>query len=164
MHRIFILFTFILCNTLFTTSFTSSREAKDLLLLDCVINQNKDVKDSIQLKRNFDILRSKSNDYVSKNLNIIYQTLLANIYAEKLDKLNPKSEQLFNSARKTAKDLGLIDMQIWINTQFGYYYYSYNQYLKAYPYFMESSKLLDFADNNNVFQKSDVYKKMLFSL
>ncbi|MFV0226251.1 hypothetical protein OBK05_00960 [Empedobacter falsenii] len=153
-----------LCNTLFTTSFTSSREAKDLVLLDYVINQNKDVKDSIQLKRNFDILRSKSNDYVSKNLNIIYQTLLANIYAEKLDKLNPKSEQLFNSARKTAKDLGLIDMQIWINTQFGYYYYSYNQYLKAYPYFMESSKLLDFADNNNVFQKSDVYKKMLFSL
>ncbi|MFV0155027.1 hypothetical protein OBK20_06745 [Empedobacter falsenii] len=134
------------------------------MLLDYVINQNKDVKDSIQLKRNFDILRSKSNDYVSKNLNIIYQTLLANIYAEKLDKLNPKSEQLFNSARKTAKDLGLIDMQIWINTQFGYYYYSYNQYLKAYPYFMESSKLLDFADNNNVFQKSDVYKKMLFSL
>ena len=119
MHRIFILFTFILCNNLFTTSFTSSREAKDLVLLDCVINQNKDVKDSIQLKRNFDILRSKSNDYVSKNLNIIYQTLLANIYAEKLDKLNPKSEQLFNSARKTAKDLGLIDMQIWINTQFG---------------------------------------------
>ena len=162
MHRIFILFTFILCNTLFTTSFTSSREAKDLVLLDYVINQNKDVKDSIQLKRNFDILRSKSNDYVSKNLNIIYQTLLANIYAEKLDKLNPKSEQLFNSARKTAKDLGLIDMQIWINTQFGYYYYSYNQYLKAYPYFMESSKLLDFADNNNVFQKSDVYKKNAF--
>lgn len=162
MRRIFILFTFIPCNTLFTTSFTSSRETKDLVLLDYVINQNKDVKDSIQLKRNFDILRSKSNDYVSKNLNIIYQTLLANIYAEKLDKLNPKSEQLFNSARKTAKNLGLIDMQIWINTQFGYYYYSYNQYLKAYPYFMESSKLLDFADNNNVFQKSDVYKKNAF--
>lgn len=162
MNKTFTFFTLTLCNILLFSSFSTNRKSKDLIILEYVINQNKEIKDSIKLKQNFNSLSSESTSYISKNLNIIYQVYLAKIYAENLDKLNPKTEALFDSARKNAIELELIDMQIWVNTQYGFYYYNFSQYQKAYPYFMEAARLIEQTEENKIFQKSDIFKKNAF--
>ncbi|MGU9937389.1 tetratricopeptide repeat protein [Empedobacter brevis] len=162
MPKSFIFFPFTLCAIFIMTSFSPTRKNEDLILLEYVINQNREITDSVQLQHSFKTLQHQSTHFIAKNLEIIYQVYLANIYAKNFDKLNPKSDLLYRNAEKAAKNLGLIDMQIWVNTQYGYYYYSFSQYQNAYPYFMEASKLLEQTNETQIFQKSDVYKKNAF--
>ncbi|WP_291077631.1 MULTISPECIES: transcriptional regulator [unclassified Empedobacter] len=118
--------------------------------------------DTIQLQNNFKKLDISSTSFLSKSLKSIYQVYLANLYAQTNDKLNKKSNSLFESALKVSKNVNSPELQIWVNTQYGYYYYNFSQYQNAYPYFMEASKLLDLTKDEDIFSKSDVYKKNAF--
>ncbi len=162
MLKSFIFFLFTLFILFINISFSSARKNEDLVLLEYVINQNKEITDSIQLQNNFKGLQSKSTPFISENLNIIYKVYLAKIYANNLDKLNSKSDLLFKKAKTSAEKIDLVNLQIWVNTQYGYYYYSFSDYQKAFPFFMEVSKLLEQTDNEYIFQKSDIYKKNAF--
>ncbi len=155
MPKTFIYF-FALLFSLF--SFSTKQTEEDLIMLEYVINQNKEVKDSTVLKQNFETLKEKSNTYIAKNLNVIYHVYLAQIYSDLSDKINPKSNQLFSIANQSAKELNNEALLIWVNTKFGFYYYNYSQYLKAFPHFMYASKLIDAVNPQQIIQKSDVYK------
>ncbi len=157
-----IFFTFLLNLILLFSSFESFHTVyDDQIALEKIIFQNRDVEDSLQLQLNFnEINRQSTSNFKQKN-QIIYQVLLANIYAQNYDKLNVKSESLYNSALKKAKKLDS-NIQIWVNTQFGFYFYNFSQYQNAYPYFMEASKLIDLTEDEKILSKSDVYKKNAF--
>lgn len=144
------------------SSFSTSIRTEDILLLDYVIKQNKENKDSTTLKLRFSELKKNANPFISKNLDIIYKVQLAKIYCNRIDKLNPKTENLLLDALKQAKKEGLSNLYSWINTELGFYFYTFSNYEKAYPYFMESSKFLDLKDHQYIFQKGETFKKNAF--
>ncbi|MDM1551067.1 transcriptional regulator [Empedobacter falsenii] len=160
--KVSIFFTLLLFPFLFLSSFSSINKNDERILIEKIIEQNKNVTDSIQLQNNFKKLGISSTSFLSKSLKSIYQVYLANLYAQTNDKLNKKSNSLFESALKVSKNVNSPELQIWVNTQFGYYYYNFSQYQNAYPYFMEASKLLDLTKDEDIFSKSDVYKKNAF--
>ncbi len=160
--KVSIFFTLLLFPFLFLSSFSSINKNDERILIEKIIEQNKNVTDSIQLQNNFKKLDISSTSFLSKSLKSIYQVYLANLYAQTNDKLNKKSNSLFESALKVSKNVNSPELQIWVNTQFGYYYYNFSQYQNAYPYFMEASKLLDLTKDEDIFSKSDVYKKNAF--
>jgi len=88
-----IFFTFLLNLILLFSSFESFHTVyDDQIALEKIIFQNRDVEDSLQLQLNFnEINRQSTSNFKQKN-QIIYQVLLANIYAQNYDKLNVKSE------------------------------------------------------------------------
>ena len=160
--KVSIFFTLLLFPFLFLSSFSSISKNDERILIEKIIEQNKNVTDSIQLQNNFKKLDISSTSFLSKSLKSIYQVYLANLYAQTNDKLNKKSNSLFESALKVSKNVNSPELQIWVNTQYGYYYYNFSQYQNAYPYFMEASKLLDLTKDEDIFSKSDVYKKNAF--
>jgi len=160
--KVSIFFTLLLFPFLFLSSFSSINKNDERILIEKIIEQNKNVTDSIQLQNNFKKLDISSTSFLSKSLKSIYQVYLANLYAQTNDKLNKKSNSLFESALKVSKNVNSPELQIWVNTQFGYYYYNFSQYQNAYPYFMEASKLLDLTKDEDIFSKSDIYKKNAF--
>lgn len=144
------------------SSFSTSVRTEDIILLDYVIKQNKDNKDSVSLKSKFTELKKNANPFISKNLDIIYKVQLAKIYSNHIEKLNPKTEELLFNALKQAKKEDLSNLYSWLNTEIGFYYYTFSNYEKAYPYFMESSKFLDSKDHQYIFQKGETFKKNAF--
>ncbi len=142
----------------FVTSFTNKTSEEDLIKLDYVINQNKDINDSVLLKKNFETLSNSSSSYIQKNLNVIYSILLAEAHYKSIDKINSKSDLLFRHAKETTKELNNPGLTIWVNTKIGFYYYNFSEYQKAFPYFMFASRLLDTNKPSDIIQKSYVYK------
>ena len=51
-------------------------------MLEYVINQNKEVNDSVLLKNNFEKLNSTSNSYLRKNLDVIYYIYLKQLVSD----------------------------------------------------------------------------------
>ncbi|SHL06254.1 hypothetical protein SAMN05443634_105274 [Chishuiella changwenlii] len=162
MRNSFIVLFFIFSISIIFSSFSTSIRTEDIVLLDYVIKQSKESKDSASLKVRFDEYKKNANPFIAKNLDIIYKVQLAKIYTQEIDKLNPKSQQLLFEALKQAKKEELTNLYSWLNTEIGFYYYTFSNYEKAYPYFMESSKLLDTEELQYIFQKSETFKKNAF--
>lgn len=162
MLKTYIYFLISILTFIFVTSFSSKNTKEDMIMLEYVINQNKEVNDSVLLKNNFEKLNSTSNSYLRKNLDVIYYIYLADIYSKQFDKVNSKSNQLYAKANKIVKELGNPGLQIWLHTKFGFYYYNYSEYQKAFPHFMYASRVLDTTDHSEIIQKSNVYKLNAF--
>lgn len=158
MLKTYIYFLISILAFIFVTSFSQKNTEEDMIMLEYVINQNKEVNDSVVLKNNFEKLNSTSNSYLKKNIDAIYFIYLAEIYSEQFDKVNPKSNQLYAKANKIVKELENPGLLIWLHTKFGFYYYKYSEYQKAFPHFMYASRLLDTTDRSKIIQKSNVYK------
>src|SRR5699024_1269424 len=75
-------------------------------------------------------------------LQAVYKVRLGQLYAEEIDAENKSSKEYFSDAISSAKATRNIALQIWTNTQVGFYYYTYSQYVEALPYFLESSREL----------------------
>jgi tetratricopeptide (TPR) repeat protein len=155
MHKRFIYFFFI---SIILFSFTFNQKKDELKKIEYIINQNKEINDTIVLKKNIDQLRENASTDFSSNLDVIYSVCLAEIYSKQMDKLNPKSTQLLLNANKIANSLNNSALSIWVNTKTGFYYYTYSQYIKAFPYFMHASKLIDSSDSDEIIQQNEVYK------
>ena len=88
MLKTYIYFLISILTFIFVTSFSSKNTKEDMIMLEYVINQNKEVNDSVLLKNNFEKLNSTSNSYLRKNLDVIYYIYLADIYSKQFDKVN----------------------------------------------------------------------------
>ncbi len=144
------------------SSFDKQKSEDDLIKIDYIINQSKEINDSVKLQEKFSFLKQNYPKSFKENLDVIYTVFLAKIYSASTDKINTKSEQLFKQALVKAKKLNNPELLIWLNTENGAYYYQYNEFLKAFPYFMQASKLLETTSDKQLFQKTAIYKKNAF--
>ncbi|HUH25158.1 MAG TPA: tetratricopeptide repeat protein [Flavobacterium sp.] len=92
-------------------------------------------------------------------LRIIQKALLGGLHARKVDSLNHRSTMLYVEASALVDHIENEALQIWTQTQTGFYYYSYNEYVKATPYFLKSSRLLTTISDADLLDGIEVLKK-----
>jgi len=92
-------------------------------------------------------------------LKTIEKILQANLYAKLKDHVNHNSDLKYKEAINQLEGTKNQALQVWVNTQVGFYYYSYGQYLKALPYFLASSRILDQPTKLNLLDGCEVLKK-----
>lgn len=91
-------------------------------------------------------------------LKIVEKVFLGAFYARQYDGQNDKSTVLYKEAAAMADGCKNIALQIWINTQTGFYFYSCYQYIEALPYFLKSSRALDKISNNELLLGDETLK------
>lgn len=150
---------FILTVFLFVVFTANSFALANLQHVNAFINENKEIKQTAIIHHNYKQRLKSGNSEDKSALSIVNKVLLAETYSENLDKLNEKSLSLYLEALGEAEKLQDTNLLIYVNTQIGYFYYSYNEYVKAMPFFIRSSRLLDITSSLNLLQPNDVYKK-----
>ena len=146
----------------FIVSFCCFGQQGELVYLNTLIEQNKSITDEKKLEKVFlKELKKQKTSSEKTNIEIIYATLLADLFHKKVEVLNPKSYSLYKEA--VSKSLrSHTDLAIWTNTQYGFYLYSHSLYKDALPYFLNASKLIDKSKHNLAIQHSDILKKNSF--
>lgn len=94
-----------------------------------------------------------------KELIILQKVFLGNIYSLQTDRLNCESSKLYKDAALLAASTKSKALQIWVYTQTGFYFYTYNQYEKALPFFIKSSRLIDNIPDTDLTEGVEVLKK-----
>lgn len=96
-----------------------------------------------QLAQRLEAIQKTQSIENPKALSAVYHSLLAESYARIKDHKTPLSEWLFAHALSDIQNTNNTGLLIWVNTLYGYYYYKYNDYIHALPYFLESSRRID---------------------
>jgi len=113
----------------------------------------------IEIDDTVEKLSLKSSTEEKELLKIIQKVFTAATISKQHDNLNSKSTQLYVQAVANAESIKDIPLQIWVYTQTGFYFYSYNQYEKALPYFLKSSRLLDNTPDKYLTEGVNILKK-----
>ena len=66
---------------------------------------------------------------------------------------------MYIQASANVETIQNIPLQIWVFSQTGFYFYTYNQYEKALPYFLKSSRLIDGFPDEKLFDAVETLKK-----
>mgnify|MGYP003604418497 CR=1 FL=1 len=133
-----------------------------MIYLNNLIEQNKGITDEKALNKSFQVLVNKTTSNNKKtDIEIIYTTLLANLrYAKKTVALAEIDSLYKKAISKSAKSSNYLN--IWTNTEYGFYLYSNSLYSNAFPYFLTASKLIDKFNFKVSIQTTDVLKKNAF--
>lgn len=110
----------------------------------------------------FQKLAQKTKGQSPATLDVIHKVVLAEKYAHHSDSKNDKSTQLFEEATALAEETKDQSLIAWANHAFGFYYYSYSQLVKALPYFLKVSKILDDPHTNLLIQACEVYVRSAY--
>jgi hypothetical protein len=101
-----------------------------------------------------------TNNYLAQTEEkIIYDVFLAKILANEVEAINSESTLLYNTALSTVSKINNPELKLWVQTQVGFYYYTYNDYSKAFRYFIKTSKVLDKNINADYIGLNDILKK-----
>ncbi len=123
---------------------------------DKILVEARQISDSTSLK-NY-LLENTEKEGESTQL-ILFKTLMAEYYIDKIDRQDPKIVALYNEALSLAKSIKDEGFLIWIETQLGFYYYRHNQYEKALAYFNKTTRALKDSNTLIIPEKASVYKK-----
>lgn len=111
------------------------------------------------LKASVKSISKKASAKEKKALNILQKVFSGNINNAKADRLNCESSKLYEDAAALVASTKNKTLQIWVYTQTGFYFYSYNQYEKALPFFLKSSRLLDDTPDTDLTEGVDILKR-----
>ena len=131
-----------------------------MIYLNNLIEQNKAITDEKVLNKTFqEIVNKTTSDNTKTDIEIIYTTLLANLRYAKTTVVLPEIDSLYKKAiSKSAKSTK--NLNIWTNTEYGFYLYSNSLYSDAFPYFLTASKLIDKYNFKYSFRQLMYSKKM----
>ena len=141
-------------------SFHSCQEKKNKLYtenLKAVIAHNYQITNLSQLQRTSDSLQILYSNQVNE-IEVIELVLTGKIVAQNFDNINPRSNQLLSNALNQVNGINNLPLKAWVNTNIGFYLYSFNNYEKALPYFLQSSRYLDELSNDQLLQGAEVLK------
>lgn len=122
--------------------FSCTKRQDSSLLIDSYIDLVNHYTDKESLVAAYDSIAKELPTTSAAILQAVYKVRLGQLYAEEIDAENKSSKEYFSDAISSAKATRNIALQIWTNTQVGFYYYTYSQYVEALPYFLESSREL----------------------
>lgn len=143
--------TFFICNEIFALQ--NKKEMESFII------QNKESTQPETIKKNYKkkLKSHKAKDLTS--LDVVSKVLQAQAISKNLDQLNNQSVVLYLEALCDANKLNDASLLIYVNTEIGFFYYSYNEYLKAMPYFAHAAQLLDITPEKKLIQHSATFKK-----
>lgn len=128
-------------------------------LINNFINKNKEVLEPAAINKNYLRKAKTVKTHDVKVLRVVNKVLQAEAYSKNFDNINHQSVSLYLEALSEAKKINDENLLVYVNTQVGFFYYSYNEYIKAMPFFIKSSNLLDENNIDDLIQPADVYKK-----
>lgn len=130
--------------------------------LDAFLKKNEELYQNQASAFAFTALFEQTTPGASKQhqaeLKIILQIFLGKLHHQQLDGFNDKSTLLYEDAARLAENTPNTALQIWTNTQTGFYYYKYNFYSEALPHFLKASKQLDGIADHDLLQGNEVLK------
>lgn len=128
-------------------------------LVNNFIKENKEVLEPAAINKNYLRKAKTVKTHDAKVLQVVNKVLQAEAYSKNFDNINHQSVSLYLEALNEAKKINDENLLVYVNTQVGFFYYSYNEYIKAMPFFIKSSNLLDENNIDDLIQPADVYKK-----
>ena len=137
----------------------SYAQDRTALVLTERINDLKTATDKKVLDRTTQALSKKASKKDQQELRILQKVFTAQLYSEQADSLNRESSKLYEEASAVVTSTQNKALQIWVYTQTGFYFYTYNQYETALPFFLKSSRLLDMTTDEDLAEGIDVLKK-----
>jgi len=111
------------------------------------------------LKLSLEGILKKASEQEQKELKIIQKVFAANLHSTKTDSLNTKSSTLYKEAVNMVSRSKNTALQTWVYTQTGFYFYTYNQYENALPFFLKSSRLLDSTADTDLLEGIEILKR-----
>lgn len=147
-----IIFFLLFCNT----SISANTNTK---LVNNFINENKEILEPATINKNYLRKAKTVKTHDSQVLQVVNKVLQAEAYSKNFDNINSESISLYLEALSEAEKINDENLLVYVNTQVGFFYYSYNEYIKAMPFFIKSSNLLDKNTIEDLIQPADVYKK-----
>ena len=146
-----VVFMFVFCINVFAS--------KNKQEMNNFINLNKEIKEPATINKNYKKKIKNTKASNKAKLNVINKILQAYAYSNNYDTLNKESIELYLEALNEANKINDAALLIYVNTEIGYFYYTYNEYLKAMPYFIRTAQLLDKTPEDNLIQAGSVFKK-----
>ncbi|SFN77459.1 Tetratricopeptide repeat-containing protein [Paenimyroides ummariense] len=128
-------------------------------LVNDFINENKEILEPATINKNYLRKTKTVKTHDRQVLQVVNKVLQAEAYSKNFDNINSESISLYLEALSEAEKINDENLLVYVNTQVGFFYYSYNEYIKAMPFFIKSSNLLDKSTIDNLIQPADVYKK-----
>lgn len=128
-------------------------------LVNNFINENKEILEPATINKNYLRKAKTVKIHDSQVLQVVNKVLQAEAYSKNFDNINNESISFYLEALSAAEKINDENLLVYVNTQVGFFYYSYNEYIKAMPFFIKSSNLLDKNTIDNLIQPADVYKK-----
>ena len=124
-----------------------------------IINQKKDSKSDIVSVKNF---LQPLIDRNSESDQILYDVLLANAYAENVDRVNDKSGYYYTKAIRHAAEAQLKPLEIWATLSYAGYLYNYRQMTKALPIFLAAIDKIEKTDTTQLILPAESFTKIGF--
>lgn len=124
-----------------------------------IINQKKDSKSDIASVKNF---LQPLIDRNSESDQILYDVLLANAYAENVDRVNDKSGYYYTKAIRQASEAQLKSLEIWATLSYAGYLYNYRQMTKALPVFLAAIDKIEKTDTTQLILPAESFTKIGF--
>lgn len=128
-------------------------------LVNNFIKENKEVLEPAAINKNYLRKAKTVKIHDAEVLQVVNKVLQAEAYSKNFDNINHQSVSLYLEALSEAKKINDENLLVYVNTQVGFFYYSYNEYIKAMSFFIKSSNLLDENNIDDLIQPADVYKK-----
>jgi len=142
----------------FCQQFLLAQNTETQQFLENYINQNQKNKNLDQIKNEYLIFNQQAKQEIKPYLEVVYLVLSAKKESELKGKINKLSEENFLKALKKSENIKDIGFDVWLNMQFGFYYYHYNEYVKALPYYLKADQLMDEVNPKEIFQNSNTIK------
>lgn len=135
-----------------------SQTDKPGISVEKVFEDNR-LKSIDELTIDLDNLKENVSISDAKTYEIILCIIIADKYADKYDQINKQSNSYYDRGIALSTSNSSKDLELWAKAKKGFYFYSFNDFLKAMPYFLQTTRLLDNYDGEINGLVNDSYKK-----
>lgn len=133
-------------------------------LVNNFISEAKEIGTSAIINENY-LIKIDSVKKPDEEISLVLSKVLqAETHSKSIDNINEQSIALYSEALTLSENSNNQNLIIYVNTQIGFYYYSYNEYIKAMPFFIRASNLLDVFNSKELIEAADVYRKNAYFL
>lgn len=157
--RLFLCSSFLFVFSFFITAQSSNeREIVQLIL------ESEHMSDTTQL-RLFFAQKTKTLSNSDKNIaDRVQKVRIAQVNAKNIERVDEQSVYLLDEANKGYPRDGNKAFQAWLQTQAGFYFYSFSHYDRALPYFVQARRIMDNfpEDKNHLPLIGEIYMKNAF--
>lgn len=97
-------------------------------------------KDTLEIHKNLDPLLDFANEKKSAKLKWAYYMLMADAFSIAFDNVNVRTDHYFQLALNTTADEKEEGLEMLTNIRWGYYYFTYRNVARAFPYFLRANE------------------------
>ena len=157
--RLFLCSSFLFVFSFFITAQSSNEKEIVQLILE-----SEHMSDTTQL-RLFFAQKTKTLSNSDKNIaDRVQKVRIAQVNAKNIERVDEQSVYLLDEANKGYPRDGNKAFQAWLQTQAGFYFYSFSHYDRALPYFVQARRIMDNfpEDKNHLPLIGEIYMKNAF--